>query len=87
MNTRSTATASSGANSGLHLILPEPEFARRNRLDHNPSIGEGIRLLQLSSDYGLGYMFGVCGIVDFWIAEEDLRAGRFDRAYGAMACT
>ena len=32
-------TASRGANSGLHLILPEPDFARRNGLDHNPSIG------------------------------------------------
>ncbi len=32
-------TASRGENSGLHLILPEPEFARRNNLDHNPSIG------------------------------------------------
>lgn len=32
-------TASRGANSGLHLILPEPEFARKNGLDHNPSIG------------------------------------------------
>lgn len=32
-------TASRGANSGLHLILPEPEFARQNGLDHNPSIG------------------------------------------------
>ena len=32
-------TASDGANSGLHLIQPEPEFARKNNLDHNPSIG------------------------------------------------
>jgi catechol 2,3-dioxygenase-like lactoylglutathione lyase family enzyme len=32
-------TASRGDNSGLHLILPEPEFARKNGLDHNPSIG------------------------------------------------
>ncbi len=28
-----------GANPGLHLIRPEPEFARMNGLDHNPSIG------------------------------------------------
>ncbi|MEO0820949.1 MAG: VOC family protein [Pseudomonadota bacterium] len=32
-------TASQGHNSGLHLILPEPEFARKNGFDHNPSIG------------------------------------------------
>lgn len=28
-----------GENSGLHLIKPEAEFARKNALDHNPSIG------------------------------------------------
>lgn len=28
-----------GENQGLHLISPEPEFARKNHLDHNPSIG------------------------------------------------
>jgi catechol 2,3-dioxygenase-like lactoylglutathione lyase family enzyme len=26
-------------NRGLHLIQPDPTFARRNNLDHNPSIG------------------------------------------------
>lgn len=26
-------------NRGLHLIKPDPTFARRNNLDHNPSIG------------------------------------------------
>ncbi|MBX2885031.1 MAG: VOC family protein [Granulosicoccus sp.] len=34
-----TDTASEGDNSGLHLIKPEPEFARKNSLDHNPSVG------------------------------------------------
>ncbi len=33
------STGARGANSGLHLILPEPAFARKNNLDHNPSIG------------------------------------------------
>ncbi|WP_068117274.1 VOC family protein [Tropicimonas marinistellae] len=28
-----------GANEGLHLIEPDPAFARENGLDHNPSIG------------------------------------------------
>jgi len=32
-------TTAKGANAGLHLILPEPEFARKNGFDHNPSIG------------------------------------------------
>ncbi len=33
------AGASQGENAGLHLITPEPAFARNNQLDHNPSIG------------------------------------------------
>lgn len=32
-------TTAKGANAGLHLILPDPEFARKNGFDHNPSIG------------------------------------------------
>ena len=46
----------------------------------NPSEGSGVKLLQLDSDAGLGLMFGDMGIVEFWIDEEDLRAGRLDRA-------
>ena len=34
-----TSMVSQGDNAGLHLIRPEPEFARKNQLDHNPSIG------------------------------------------------
>lgn len=38
------ATNSQGDNSGLHLIRPEPDFARKNQLDHNPSIGGHVAL-------------------------------------------
>ncbi|MEM9047090.1 MAG: VOC family protein [Pseudomonadota bacterium] len=34
-----TGTGANGANGGLHLIAPDPEFARKNGFDHNPSIG------------------------------------------------
>ncbi len=34
-----TSGLTRGANSGLHLIKPDPTFARENGLDHNPSIG------------------------------------------------
>jgi len=34
-----TTPSSRGDNAGLHLIKPDPEFARKNQLDHNPSIG------------------------------------------------
>ncbi len=37
-------TVSQGANAGLHLIRPDPEFARKNHLDHNPSIGGHVAL-------------------------------------------
>jgi len=36
--------ASKGDNAGLHLIQPDPEFARKNQLDHNPSIGGHVAL-------------------------------------------
>lgn len=39
-----TATAARGANAGLHLIRPNPLFARENGLDHNPSIGGHVAL-------------------------------------------
>lgn len=37
-------TISQGDNAGLHLIRPDPEFARKNQLDHNPSIGGHLAL-------------------------------------------
>ena len=33
------ASAARGANAGLHLIAPDPAFARKNGLDHNATIG------------------------------------------------
>ncbi|MEJ6398578.1 YwqG family protein [Yoonia sp. 208BN28-4] len=47
----------------------------------NPTMGQGIKLLQLDSTAGLGLQFGDMGVMEFWIAEEDLRMGRFDRAF------
>ncbi|WP_208354116.1 DUF1963 domain-containing protein [Pseudaestuariivita rosea] len=50
-----------------------------------PTNGEGVKLLQLDSDYALDFMFGEYGIADFWIEEEDLEALRFENAYGATS--
>lgn len=74
----------------LDRIAPSPRHAKHmifgaKSVDPNPTAGQGIRLLQLDSDYGLGFMFCDCGIIDYWISEEDLQAQRFDRAYGATA--
>ena len=33
-----------GDNMGLHLIAPDPSFARKNQLDHNPSIAGHVAL-------------------------------------------
>ncbi|PRX37556.1 Catechol 2,3-dioxygenase [Meinhardsimonia xiamenensis] len=33
-----------GVNTGLHLIAPDPDFARRNNLMHNPSMGGHVAL-------------------------------------------
>ncbi len=51
----------------------------------NPTEGHGIKLLQLDSDQGNGFMFCDSGIVDFWISEGDMKARCFERAYGATA--
>jgi uncharacterized protein YwqG len=51
----------------------------------NPTAGTGVRLAQFDSDYALQWMFCDCGIVDFWISEDDLAALNFDRAWAATA--
>ena len=35
--------------------------------------------MQFDSDNGFGWMFGDCGVAQFWITPEDLAARRFDR--------
>lgn len=47
----------------------------------NPTKGHGVKLLQLDSANNLGLQFGDAGVVEFWIEEEDLRLGRFERAF------
>ena len=72
------------------LVLPAHEYTKHYMLgakgaSSNPTSGRGVRLLQLDSDYALEFMFCDCGIIDFWIAPEDLEAGRWDRAWAATA--
>lgn len=38
-----------------------------------------VMLLQLDTDYPMQWMFGDCGVLQYWITWDDLRAGRFDR--------
>ena len=51
----------------------------------NATGGYGIRLSQFASDGDMDFMFCDCGVIDFSINPEDLRAGRWDRAWAATA--
>ncbi|NSX55215.1 DUF1963 domain-containing protein [Parasulfitobacter algicola] len=66
-------------NDGEHMIGGPKSFKTA------PTSGEGVKLLQLDSDYAVDFMFSDYGIADFWIEEEDLEALRFENAYGATA--
>jgi uncharacterized protein YwqG len=44
-------------------------------------------LLQLDSDRDLGWQWGDMGLLYFWIPDEDLAAGRFDRVWTILQCT
>ena len=50
-------------------------------MDQNvPSSWTGTRLLQLDSEWPLGFNFGDCHSVEFWIDPENLKDGRMDQA-------
>jgi hypothetical protein len=44
-------------------------------------------LAQFQSDQPTGMCWGDCGMIYYWIREEDLTARRFDRVYGELECT
>lgn len=46
--------AARGENAGLHLIRPDPAFARQNGLDHNPSIGGHVAIQVADLDAVIG---------------------------------
>jgi hypothetical protein len=54
---------------GQPLLIQDPEYAA----DH-------LLLLQLVYDPAMSWLFGDVGAYQFWITEQDLRAGRFDQA-------
>lgn len=66
---------------GFHVNIPDrmlapPVDVQGNQWDRAKT---HLLLLEISSNEGLGHRFGE-GVYQFWIAPEDLRAGRFDRA-------
>lgn len=44
-------------------------------------------LFQLDSDEDLDFCWGDCGILYFWIREQDARAGNFDNVWMILQCT
>lgn len=46
-----------------------------------------ILLLQIDSDMDNGILWGDCGVANFFIAEEDLRACKFDRVLYSWDCS
>ena len=80
--------------SGYHAPLtwsPEEdgnhfELTCHQMLGHPPSIQDDtllrakrqILLLQVDSDYGMQWIWGDVGHLQFWILPEDLSAGNFD---------
>jgi hypothetical protein len=66
--------------SGFHVNIPDrmlapPIDVQGNQWERAQS---HLLLLEISSNEGLGHRFGE-GVYQFWIAPDDLRAGRFDR--------
>ncbi|MDZ4088011.1 MAG: DUF1963 domain-containing protein [Tabrizicola sp.] len=74
----------------LTSLLPSPRHSQHLMLGPaqtktNSTEGSGIRLLCLDSDYGPGMMFCDGGVIEYWIAPEDLAALRFDRVRAETA--
>lgn len=46
---------------------------------------DDVLLLQLDTDYGIRWMLGDCGVIQFWINPDDLANGRFDRVVTTFA--
>lgn len=43
-------------------------------------------LLQIDTDDDAGFMWGDCGRIYYWIRDDDLRAGDFDRSWLILQC-
>jgi uncharacterized protein YwqG len=59
----------------VHQMLGYGKELQRQVEDH---LGSHIMLMQFASDPAFGWMYGDCGVAQFWITPEDLAAKRFD---------
>lgn len=46
---------------------------------------DDVLLLQLASDHGIRWIWGDCGVIQFWISPDDLANRRFDRVVTTFA--
>ena len=73
--------ASSGINVG-HLDGYDESVAAQL----SGGAADWILLLQIDSDDEVACMWGDAGMIYYWIREQDLRAGRFDRVWMVLQC-
>lgn len=64
-----------------------PEGYRDPRVEQlRDGAGDWVLLLQIDSDDDIGWMWGDVGRLYFWIREDDLRAGNFDKVWLILQC-
>ena len=61
------------------------EDPRRKELEAGAE--DWLLLLQLDTDDSLGFMWGDCGRIYYWIRRQDLKDRRFDRAWLGLQCS
>ncbi len=67
------------AGQSQHIMLGHPQ----NKT--NATRGQGVRLLLLDSDMGVNFIYCDMGVIEFYIAPEDLANRDFSRAYALTA--
>ncbi|MFK7987344.1 MAG: YwqG family protein [Sandaracinaceae bacterium] len=69
------------------VYLGEPPDLSQDELDHLAREARDWKLLlQLGSDDDLGWMWGDCGNLYFWMRESDIAAGNWEQAWFQLQC-
>jgi hypothetical protein len=83
------AFLSSGTGGTAHKLLGHADAVQgpmEPECERLAGAGKWRLLLQLESDDTAGMMWGDAGRLYFWIRDEDLQAGRFDRTWTVLQC-